>query len=108
MRRPALSTVLFVAALALLGELSVPAGLEADWCLDGPFSTSQYWATAPTCTSAQTLFRSQAFPEAAAICGGATKVYGFTTPPCQDWSAQDPANPWLVDGYATFYCRYLC
>ena len=40
-------------------------------------------------------------PEAQEFCGGATKVCGFTLPPCYASGAM-----WVVDGPATFSCRW--
>ncbi len=110
MKRAALLTALLVAVLACAAALSKPAPLHAIMCCDnGGYTTQQYyWVKAATCAAAQTAFRALAKPEANDFCGGSTLVCAITIPPCQDWSSQDPANPWYVSGVMTFGCKETC
>lgn len=101
-KRSAFLTLLLISGLLVSGSKIVYA---VDYYLEGPYTTSQYFAKAPTCTEAQAAFRAQARPEANATCGGSFLVAAFTIPPCEDWSYQDPANPYKVDGVAEFYCK---
>ncbi len=104
MKRSALLTCLLVLVLISVVSLLRPSSLYAvDWCPEGPYYTSQYYAAAATCVDAQAQYRSLARPEANAFCGGSFYVYLFTLPPCQQDGSQ-----WVVDGPAEFYCRVPC
>jgi len=109
MKRTTLLGVLLVAVLACSAALTTVRPAHALMCCDnGGYTTAQYWAKAPTCAGAQTAYRALAKPEADAACGGATLVCGFSIPPCEDWTAMDPQNPWKIDGIATYGCKETC
>ena len=108
MKRMTLLGGIVVAALAVSGTLSIPRPAHALLCCETGYTTAQYWAKGPTCLDAQAAYRALARPEADATCGGSTNVCGFTIPPCEDWAAEDPANPWKIDGIAHFGCKYEC
>lgn len=109
MKRLTLLGILLVAVLACTAAMSTPEPAHAILCCDnGGYNTSQKWASAATCSAAQTAYRALTKPEADAFCGGSTRVCAFTIPPCEDWSAMDPVNPWKIDGVATFGCREEC
>ncbi|HEX6898340.1 MAG TPA: hypothetical protein VF789_01450 [Thermoanaerobaculia bacterium] len=109
MKRTALLGALLVAVIAGSLAFSTPKPLHALLCCDGAvYSTSQWWASAPTCAEAQAAFRALALPEAQADCGGATQVCAFTIPPCEDWYYMDPVNRWKIDGTAGYGCKYQC
>ena len=109
MKRTACLGALLAALLACAAALSKPAPLHAVLCCDnGGYTTGQYWVKAPTCSQAQAAFRTAARPEANAFCGGSTLVCAISIPSCQDWSSQDPANPWYVSGVMTFGCKEQC
>jgi hypothetical protein len=109
MKRTACLGALLVALLACAAALSKPAPLHAILCCDnGGYQTSLYWVHAPTCTDAQTAFKTAARPEANNFCGGSTLVCAISIPPCWDVSSQDPANPWVVSGAMTFGCKDQC
>jgi hypothetical protein len=107
MKRTTLLGILLVAVLACTAALSTPVPAHAILCCVGGEQTAQYWAKAATCAAAQTAYRALARPEADAVCSPNT-VCIFTIPPCEDWSSMDPANPWKIDGVATFGCREAC
>src|SRR5688500_8842957 len=109
MKRAALLGALLVAVLACTAAFSTPEPVQALLCCDnGGYTTAQYWTKGPTCSDAQTQFRTLARAEASAYCGGSTMVCALSIPPCEDWTAEDPANPWKIDGVATFGCREDC
>jgi len=108
MKRTALLGAVLGAGLAVTAALLIPAPAQALLCCVSGEVTSQYWAMAPTCAEAQTAYRALARPEANAVCGSSTSVCAFSIPPCEDNSASDPANPWKIDGTATFGCKEDC
>ncbi|HSG40122.1 MAG TPA: hypothetical protein VLE27_10835 [Thermoanaerobaculia bacterium] len=109
MRRTALLGAVLVAVLACSMAFSTPKALHAVLCCDGAvYATAQYWSKGATCAEAQTAFRALARPEANADCGGVTQVCAFVIPPCEDWTYEDPANPWKIDGVAYYGCKYQC
>jgi hypothetical protein len=109
MKRLTILGVLLMAVLVCAAAVSTPKPAQAIMCCDnGGYQTAQYWAKAPTCSEAQTAYRALARPEANDFCGGSTYVCAFTIPPCEDWSAYDSANPWKIDGVATFGCKDVC
>ena len=79
-------------ALALM----TPGALHDIQCCETGYITAQYFAKGPTCADAQAAYRALARPEADATCGGSTYVCAFSIPPCEDWSSQDPVNPWKI------------
>ena len=109
MRRTALLGTLLVAVIACSMALSAPKPLHAILCCDGATDpTAQYWASGPTCADAQAAYRALARPEANAACGSSFNVCAFTIPPCENWSYEDPANPFKIDGVAYYGCKYQC
>ena len=109
MRRTALLGTLLVAVFACSMAFSTPKALHAILCCETGYSTAvQYWAKAPTCAEAQAAYRALARPEANDTCGGSTYVCAFSIPACEDWTFEDPVNPWKIDGYAHFGCKYQC
>ena len=109
MKRLTMLGILLVAVLACTAAFSTPEPAQALMCCDnGGYTTAQYWASASTCSGAQTAYRALARPEANDFCGGSTMVCAMSIPPCEDWTAEDPANPWKIDGVMTFGCREDC
>ncbi len=106
MRRTALLGTLLVAVIACSMAISTPEPAHAIMCCEGYYQTSQYWTKAPTCAGAQAAYRDLARPEADSICGGS--ACGLSIPPCENWAYEDPANPWKIDGVATFGCLEQC
>lgn len=107
MKRTALLVALLTAVIVCSLSLSTPRpALAALLCCDnGGYQTSQYFVMASTCSQANSNYRSLAFPEAADVCGGSTRVCGFTMPPCYyntDFGA------YIVNGLATFGCKEDC
>jgi hypothetical protein len=102
MKRAALLGALLVAVLVCGYAISTPEPAHAILCCDnGGYETPHHWHMASTCSDAQAQHRALSLPEAQAFCGGATKVCGFTLPPCYASGAM-----WVVDGPATFSCRW--
>jgi hypothetical protein len=98
-----------VAVVAFTLAISTPRPLHAILCCtDCGYTTSQYWTKAPTCAEAQTAYRALAKPEADSICGGTNASCALSIPPCEDWHLEDPANPWKIDGVASFCCKDTC
>jgi len=109
MKRTACLGALLVTLLACAAALSKPEPLHAIMCCDnGGYQTSYYWVKGPTCADAQSQFRALARPEANAFCGGSTLVCAMSIPPCWDWYAEDPANPWMISGVMYFGCKEQC
>jgi hypothetical protein len=104
MKRTTLLGGLAVAMLAVTAAISTARPAHALLCCDNAgYSTSHYWFSAPTCSEAQSAFRSAALPEAAAACGSTTLVCGATIPPCYQYNGQ-----WVVDGIMFYGCKYDC
>jgi hypothetical protein len=108
MRRTALLGVLLVAVFACSMAFSTAKPAHAILCCETGYTTAQYWAKGATCAEAQAAYRALARPEADAACGGSTLVCAFSIPPCEDWSYEDPANPFKLDNIAHFGCKYTC
>ncbi|HEV8580510.1 MAG TPA: hypothetical protein VGX68_15695 [Thermoanaerobaculia bacterium] len=108
MKRTVLLGTLLIALLVCALAISTPKPAHALLCCVGYYQTAQYWTKAPTCAEAQAAYRALARPEADDTCGGSTYVCAFSIPPCEDWTSEDPANPWKIDGVATFGCREDC
>ena len=102
MKRTVLLAALLV-AIACTMALSTAKPLYALFCCDCPgcYATVQHWVMRPTCSEAQTAYRAETLPEAQADCGG--PVCSFSIPACYASGDQ-----WVVDGIATYGCRYDC
>jgi hypothetical protein len=108
MRRTALLGALLVTVLACTLAISTPQPVQALQCCVGTYYTQQYWTKAPTCSEAQTAYRNLARQEADAVCGGSLTSCALSIPPCENWYNEDPANPWKLDGIASFGCKEYC
>lgn len=106
MKRTALLGALLTAVLVCSLSLSTPKPAHALLCcVDGYQLPYYYWVGASTCSEAISLFRSLAYPDAADICGGTTKVCNFVTPTCYYDSGY---GGWVVGEKARFGCREDC
>jgi hypothetical protein len=108
MKRTTLLGILMVAVLACTAAISTPQPAHAILCCVTGEITSQQWTMAPTCAQAQTAYRALVRQETIDTCGSSTAVCALSIPPCEDWSAMDPNNPWKIDGQATFGCKEQC
>jgi hypothetical protein len=110
MKRTVVLGALLVAIFACSFALSTPRPLHALRCCDfGDYTTSQHWVMKPTCSEAQSAFRSEALPEAQAFCSP-DLVCAVTVPDC--YPVYDSTNTvitgWVADGWMHFGCSYYC